>query len=169
MIPNERGFDWSLHDCYYGDGADKKPISAFIAEMNKYSKLWNLAQAIEGLVTRLGVHASGVVAVNGDFVEHGSYMKTNKGQLVTAYDLHDQERCALLKYDMLTVSALDRIHQCLNYMLEDGVIKWQGSLKETYDKYLSPSVIDFNNHDMWEMADDGKISSLFQLTSVELN
>ena len=167
MIPNERGFDWTLHDCYYGDGTDKKPISAFIAEMNKYPKLWNLAQAIEGLVTRLGVHASGVVAVNGDFIEHGSYMKTNRGQLVTAYDLHDQERCALLKYDMLTVSALDRIHQCLNYMLEDGVIKWQGSLKETYDKYLSPSVIDFNNYDMWEIADDGKISSLFQFdTSV---
>ena len=169
MIPAERGFDWSLSECYYGNGDDRKPIQSFIAEMDKYPKLWELAQAIEGLVTRLGVHASGVVAVNGDFIEHGSYMKTSRGQLVTAYDLHDQERCALLKYDMLTVSALDRIHQCLNYLLEDGQIEWQGSLKATYDKYINPAILDYTNNDMWEMADDGKISSLFQLTNVELN
>lgn len=95
MIPNERGFDWSLHDCYYGNGDDRLPISAFKKEMDDNPQWWKLAQSIEGLVTRLGVHASGVVCVNGDFIEHGSYMKTNSEQLVTAFDLHDQEKCAL--------------------------------------------------------------------------
>lgn len=166
MIPNERGFDWSLSDCYYGNGDDRLPIKAFKDQMNEYPRLWELAQTIEGLVTRLGVHASGVVCVNGDFIEHGSYMKTNKEQLVTAFDLHDQEKCALIKYDMLTVSALDRIHQCMNYMLEDGTMEWQGTLRKTYDKYLSPSVIDYDTEEMWRMASDGEISSLFQFDTI---
>ena len=162
MIPNERGFDWSLSDCYQGNGDDRAPIKAFKEEIDKHPRLWDLASNIEGLVTRLGVHASGVICVNGDFVEHGSYMKTSKEQLVTAFDLHDQEDCGVLKYDMLTVSALDRIHQCLNYMLEDGTIEWQGDLKSTYKKYLSPEVLDYETREMWKMAADGEIRSLFQ-------
>lgn len=47
-------------------------------------------------------------------------------------------------------------------MLEDGTIKWQGSLRKTYDKYLNPAVLDYDNQEMWEMADNGVISSLFQ-------
>ena len=162
MIPNERGFDWSLHDCYYGNDEDRKPIAAFVTQMNENPKLWTLAQNIEGLVTRLGVHASGVVCVNGDFNEYNSVMKTSKEQLVSAYDLHTLERCGVLKYDLLTVSALDRIHQCMNYMLEDGVMEWQGSLKDTYNKYLNPAILDYDSPDMWKMAEEGQISSLFQ-------
>lgn len=164
MIPNERGFDWPLSDCYYGNEKEgRSPIKAFVETMDANPMLWELAQNIEGLVTRLGVHPSGVIAVNGDFVDHGSYMKTSKEQLVTAYDLYDQEECGLLKYDFLTVSALDRIHQCMNYLLEDGTIEWQGDLKSTYRKYLSPDVLDYDNPKMWDMVGKGLISSLFQL------
>lgn len=162
MIPNERGFDWSLHDCYYGNDGDRKPISAFKQQMDQYPELWSVSQAIEGLVTRLGVHASGVVCLNNDLTNYAAFMKTNKEQIVTCYDLHTLERCGLVKYDFLTVSALDRIHQCMNYMLEDGTMQWQGSLKETYDKYINPQIIDYDNKEMWDMAADGKISSLFQ-------
>ena len=166
MVPNERGFDWSLHDCYYGNGDDRMPISAFKKEMDANPQWWKLAQSIEGLVTRLGVHASGVVCVNGDFIEHGSYMKTNSEQLVTAFDLHDQEKCALIKYDMLTVSALDRIHQCMNYMLETGDMEWKGSLKETYDYYINPNKLDYETPEMWDMAAQGKIRALFQFDTI---
>lgn len=162
LIPNERGFDWSLHDCYYGNGDDRKPIAAFVNLMNQNERLWKVSQNIEGLVTHLGVHASGILCLNNPLTDNGAYMKTNKNQLVTAYDLHDQEDCGLVKYDALTVSALDRIHQCLNYMLEDGTIKWQGSLKETYDKYISPEVLDYTNTEMWNMVANGTIRSLFQ-------
>lgn len=166
MIPNERGFDWSLHDCYYGNDGDRKPIKAFIEQMNQYPKLWELAQNIEGLITRLGVHASGVVCVNGDFNRFNSVMKTSHGQLVTSYDLHTLEKCGMVKYDFLTVSALDRIRQCMNYMLEDGAMIWQGSLRATYTKYLAPSVLDFTSKGMWDMVAQGKISSLFQFDTL---
>ena len=166
MIPNERGFDWTLSECYYGNDEDKSPIKAFVEEMNKYPKLWQLAQSIEGLITRLGVHASGVVCVNGDFNQYNSIMKTSKGQIVTSYDLHTLERCGMVKYDFLTVSALDRIHQCLNYMLEDGTIEWKGSLRATYNKYLHPEVLDYDSDKMWDMVGRGEISSLFQFDTL---
>ena len=96
MIPNERGFDWSLKECYYGnEEKGRMPIKAFVEQMTMYPKLWELAQNIEGLITRLGVHASGVVCVNDDFNNYNSYMKTSKGQIVTSYDLHTLERCGL--------------------------------------------------------------------------
>ena len=166
MIPNERGFDWSLHDCYYGNDDDRKPIKAFIEQMDQYPKLWELAQSIEGLITRLGVHASGVVCVNGDFNNFNSIMKTSKEQIVTSYDLHTLERCGMVKYDFLTVSALDRIRQCMNYMLEDGTMEWQGSLRSTYDKYLNPAVLDYTSDEMWDMVGRGEISSLFQFDTL---
>lgn len=166
MIPNERGFDWSLHDCYYGNDEDRKPIKAFVEQMDQYPKLWELAQNIEGLITRLGVHASGVVCVNDDFNKYNSYMKTSKEQLVTSFDLHTLERCGLVKYDFLTVSALDRIRQCMNYMLEDHQIEWQGSLRATYNKYLSPEVLDYTSEEMWNMVGEGKINSLFQFDTL---
>ena len=166
MIPNERGFDWSLHDCYYGNGDDRKPIAAFVNKMTQFPRLWELAQSIEGLITRLGVHASGVVCVNGDFNLYNSVMKTNHMQIVTAYDLHTLERCGLVKYDFLTVSALDRIRQCMNYLLEDKRIIWQGSLRETYNKYLAPAVLDYTSPEMWDMVGEGKISSLFQFDTL---
>lgn len=167
MIPNERGFDWSLHDCYYGNEEENRaPIKAFKLEIDKYPQLWELASNIEGLVTRLGVHASGVVAVNGDFIDYNSFMKTTKEQIVSAFDLHDSERMGLIKYDFLTVSALDRIRQTLNYLLEDGRIQWQGSLRKTYNKYLSPKVINYTDSAMWDMVGRGEISSLFQFDTL---
>lgn len=162
MIPNTRGFDWSLHDCYYGNDEDRKPISAFKAVMDENKLWWELAQNIEGLITHLGVHASGIVCSNGDINEFCSIMQTNNGQLVTSLDLHTLESCGGLKYDALTVSALDRIHQAMNYMLEDGAMKWQGTLKDTYDKYLAPSVLNYTDEKMWDMLAEGKISNVFQ-------
>ena len=166
MIPNERGFDWSLKDCYYGNGEDRAPIKAFIEQMNEYPQLWELAQNIEGLITRLGVHASGVVCVNGDFNNYNSIMKTTKEQVVTSYDLHDLERCGMVKYDFLTVSALDRIRQCMNYMLEDGTIQWQGNLRATYQRYLAPDVLDYTSDAMWDLVGEGAINSLFQFDTI---
>lgn len=166
MIPNERGFDWSLHDCYYGNGEDREGRAAFKQVMDENPMLWEVAQGIEGLVTRLGVHASGVVCLNSPLTDYAGFMKTNKEQLVTCFDLHKLERCGLVKYDLLTVSALDRIHQTMNYMLEDGTLEWQGDLRSTYNKYLSPQVIDYNDKEMWDKAANGEIRSLFQFDTL---
>ena len=68
-----------------------------------------------------------------------------------------------VKFDLLTVQALDKIRACLNLLLEDGRIEWQGSLRETYNKYIHPDVINYEDKNMWEALYRGEIPSCFQL------
>ena len=166
LVPNERGFDWTLDQCMYGD-EEHKAIAKFQEEMGRERSLWKLAYSIEGLITRLGVHASGVIAFNEDFTKHNSLMKTSRGVLVSAYNLEDTEYAGGLKYDFLTINALDKIRTTMNLLLEDGRIQWQGNLKATYDKYLLPKELEYKDANMWAMAGRGEIVDLFQFdTSV---
>lgn len=165
MIPNERGFDLSLSQCYYGDDSHQ-PIKEFVNEMEKNKNLWKLASAIEGLITRLGAHAAGILILEGNPAEYNSVMKTNKGIVVSAYNLEDSEQMGGLKYDMLTVAALDKIHATINYMLEDRIIDWQGSLRATYDKYLLPATLEYNDIRMWKKLWDGEVIDAFQFDTM---
>ncbi len=161
MIPNNRGFDWTLRQCYLGDD-EHKPIQAFVEEINKYPMLWEVASKIEGLVTSLTCHASGVLALNEPVWRSNSVMKTSAGVLVTAFDLGDSEQMSGVKYDYLTVEALDKIRVCMNWMLEDGAMEWQGSLRKTYQKYLDPKVLNYDNKGMWDALFNKEIPSCFQ-------
>ena len=67
---------------------------------------------------------------------------------------------------MLTVQALDKIHATINYLLDDRIINWQGSLKKTYDKYLLPANLDYTNRQMWEMLGRGDIIDVFQFDTM---
>jgi DNA polymerase-3 subunit alpha len=161
LIPNERGADWTLSQCYNGDD-ERQPIKAFVDEINKEPELWKLATRIEGLITRLGIHAAGVIALNDNLTEHNSLMRTSKNVPVSAFNLEDSEYLGGLKYDFLTINALDKIRTTLNLLLEDDVIEWQGTLRETYNKYLLPVNLEYNDPTMWNLAADGKIVELFQ-------
>lgn len=166
MIPNERGFDWTLSQCYNGDKEHVK-IANFVEEMDKYPELRNLAFAIEGLITRLGAHAAGIIILEGDEFDHNSVMKTSSGLFVSAYDLEDTEYMGGLKYDMLTVQALDKIHAAMNYMLEDEVIEWDIDLRTTYEKMLLPSNLELYDKDMWNLIATGQVTDAFQLIMAE--
>lgn len=165
MVPNERGFDWTLNQCYSGDD-DHTAIAAFKEQIDQYPMLWKVAKRIEGLVTRLGCHASGVLALNEPIYSNNSQCMTSKKIMTTAWDLEDTEQMGGTKYDYLTIQALDKIRTCMNLMLEDGVITWQGSLRATYDKYLHPDVIDYKEPKMWDMLYNNEIPSAFQFDSI---
>lgn len=77
MVPSERGFLWSLHDCFYGnEEEERKPIKQFVEEMSgKYKNVWNVAQNIEGLISRRGIHAAGVVISNTSIIDTNALMK----------------------------------------------------------------------------------------------
>ena len=165
MIPNERGNDLTLSQCYYGDD-EHSPIKAFVEQMSQYPRLWETATAIEGLITRLGCHASGVLALNEPIYNFGAAMKTSKGQLVTAYDLEDAEQLGYVKYDYLTVQALDKIRVCLNWLVENEKIEWKGTLRSTYNEYVHPDRIDYNDKNMWDELYRGEIPACFQFDTV---
>ena len=165
MIPNERGFDLSLEQCYSGD-ATHKPIKSFVEEMDKYPKLKKLAFTIEGLITRLGVHAAGILIFDSDPSDYNSVMKTSKGAVVSAYNLDDSEKMGGLKYDMLTVAALDKIHTTLNLLMEYGEINWEGTLQKTYDKHLLPAILEYDDIEMWKRLWRGEITDVFQFDTM---
>ena len=163
LIPAERGILLTLDQCYYGDD-EHAPIAQFVQAMNDNPKLWDAARKVEGLISSLGVHASGVVLINEDITENNSIMRTTKGVVVTAYDLHESEQLGSVKYDFLSIDALGKIRTCLNYLLRYGYIEWQGNLKSTYTKYLAPENLKYSD-ELWRNVASNDINSLFQLNT----
>ena len=89
LIPQERGFLWPLSDVVNGNkDKDRRPVQTFIAEVEQYPGLLDIMQGIEGLISRRGSHASGVILFDEDPYEHGCFMKTPSGDIITQYDLH---------------------------------------------------------------------------------
>lgn len=49
LIPQERGFLWSINDVVYGnEEKDRKPVAPFIREVNNYPGLLSIIMSIEG-------------------------------------------------------------------------------------------------------------------------
>ena len=164
LIPADRGKVRTLHQCYYGDVEnDFKPIPLFVQQMKEYPELWEVAQKIEGLVCRVGEHAGGVIFVDEPFTESTALMKVPNGDVVTQFDLHDCEAASLIKIDLLSVEALDKVHTCLDLLCEYNYIEEQPTLRETYEKYLGVYNLERTNKDMWEMVHNHEIQSLFQM------
>lgn len=92
LIPQERGFLWSLDDVINGnEEKDRKPIKAFLQEVNKYPGLLDIMTSIEGLVNKRSQHASGVILYNNSPCETGALMRSPNGDLITQFSLHDAE------------------------------------------------------------------------------
>lgn len=163
MIPSERGFLWSLKDCFEGNEEKKrKPIKQMIKLVERYPRLKETALKIEGLITARSSHASGFYIFQNGYIEQNALMKTPSGQLITQFNMDDSDLMGGLKVDFLTVKALDKIRKAMTLLLKDGLIKWQGSLRATYDKYFHPDSIDFEDVDMWDNICEAKIIDLFQ-------
>ena len=165
FIGQERGIQHSLKQTFYGDDKDGIPPNAEFANLmsTKYSKLWEVAQRIEGLVVGVGQHAGGVVLSPDDVVNHTALMKAGSGDIITQNDLHKIERENLIKWDVLGVDYCGKIKICLELLAKHGYIEWQGSLKDTYEKYLGVYNIERDNPEIWDMIDEHKIVSLFQM------
>ena len=164
LVPADRGQIRTLHQCYYGDEENGfKPVPLFVKEMDNNPELWKVAQKVEGLICRIGEHAGGVIFVDEPFTNSTALMKAPNGDNITQYDLHDDEAVSLIKYDLLSVEALDKIHTCLDLLTEDGYIDKNLSLRERYENTVGIYKIKRNEPEMWKMIWQHKIQSLFQM------
>lgn len=167
LIPITRGKVWSIKECLYGNPEeDRQPVKELIDKMKQFPMLLETVEEIENLVSGRSSHASGLYLFNGSYLEQNSMMKTPKGTCVTCWEQYDSDYTGALKCDLLTVEALDKIRKCMDFLVEDNLIQWQGNLKATYDKYFNPLVLDYTSNKMWEMADKGEIISLFQFDTL---
>jgi len=166
LVPIERGFNWTISEVVYGNpDKGRQPVRPFIAEVEKYPGLLDIILGIEGLVKSRGIHASGVIMFDEDPFEFGCFMRAKNGDVVTQYELHDCEAAGMTKYDFLLTSVQDMLMQTIKFLQEDGELPQDMSLREVYDKYLHPEILDIKNKDVWNSIKAAKILACFQFDS----
>ena len=166
LIPQERGFLWSIKDVVYGNEVkNRKPVTTFIKTVNQYPGLLDIIISIEGLINHRGSHASGVILLENDPFEFGAFMKTPKGEITTQFDLHDAEWMGLTKYDFLVTEVQDKLVQTIELMQDDGVIEPELSLREVYDKYFHPNVLPLDDEKCWDALGNVSVINTFQFDS----
>ena len=165
LIPADRGQLRSLDQCMNGDEENGwAPIKQFQIEMNdNYPELWNVARGIEGLICGSGIHAGGVIFVDEPFTESTGLMRAPDGTICTAFELHDCEDVSLIKIDLLSVEAMDKIHNCIDLLCEYGYAERKSSLRETYESIIGIYNLERDNSQMWNMVHNHEIGSLFQM------
>jgi len=163
LVPAHRGKIYSLQDCLEGnEEMGFEPVPGFQDKLNQYPKLLDTIRKIEGLSTNASIHASAVYITKEGYDNYVSCMRAPNGTKITSLNMHDSDDCGMLKFDLLRTDAEEKLMQCMSLLLEHNEIQWQGSLRSTYDKYLHPDHLIYNNSKMWADAASGKIANLFQ-------
>lgn len=167
LIPQERGFLWSIKDVIYGnEEKGRKPITSFINEVNKYPGLLDIIIAIDGVKNKRSSHASGVILFDNDPFEYCSFMKTPKGEIIAAFDLHDLEYLGNTKYDFLVTEVQDKLVQTIQLLQKDGQIEPDLSLREVYNKYFHPNVLPKDDERIWNALANDEVINVFQFDSL---
>lgn len=167
LIPQERGFLWPIHDVIYGnEEKDRKPVTTFIKEVKQYKGLLEIIEYIEGIINKRSSHASGVILYGDDPYETASFMRTPSGDLITCYDLHKAESAGDTKYDFLVTEASDKIITCYQLLKKDKqILPVDLTLREFYNKYLHPEVIDTTDQRIWDHLAAGDVLDVFQFST----
>ena len=166
LIPSERGFLWPLDDVINGnEDKGRKPIQMFINEVNQYPGLLDIMLGIEGLINKRSSHASGVIMFDEDPYEFGSFMRTPKGEIITAYDLHMCEHCGMTKYDFLVTEVQDKLAEAIKLLQKYNEIDNSLTLREIYDKYFHPNVLPIEDENIWKVLQENSVLNIFQFDS----
>lgn len=166
LIPQERGFLWSIKDATEGNPEKGRlPIKALNSELEKYPGLLEIIKSIEGLVNKRGQHASGVILYNDSPFETDAIMRSPNGDLTTQYSLHEAEALGDVKYDFLVTEICDKITIAISLLQRDNLIDPSLTLRQAYDKYLHPSVINLEDTDIWDALGNGSVLDVFQFST----
>ncbi|GMX64617.1 DNA polymerase III subunit alpha [Paenibacillus elgii] len=166
LIPFERGENWSISDCLYGnEKKEREPVKEFINEIEKYENLKETALKIEGKINKRSIHAGGIVVFNEPYYKSNAMMKAPNGLSITQFNLDDSQAVGNIKFDLLTIEALDKIRTELDLLIEYREIEWQGTLRKTFNKYLHPNVIEKEDPRIYKMLGEGTVPDLFQFST----
>ena len=163
LVPSHRGKTYTLNDCLYGNEEQGfEPVEGFREKLEAYPRLFEAVQMIEGLPTNSSIHASALYIFNNGYLEHNSLMRAPNKTPITAFNMHDSDDMGALKMDVLRTDAQSKMAKCMDLLLKAGEMDWKGSLRDTYNYYLHPDVLDYTSPEMWEKAASGEIANLFQ-------
>ena len=68
-------------------------------------------------------------------------------------------------YAILVTQQMDIMAQCIKLLQENNKIEPELTLRQAYDKYVSPDVLPMNDDKLWDAIDSTDILALFQLVS----
>lgn len=167
LVPSERGFLYSLSDCFYGNKEKgRTPNSKFIQAVESYPGLKDILLGIEGLISQRSIHASGVGFYDQDDpYDEACFMKAKDGSIITQWSLHDQEYAGTTKIDVLVTQQMDIMAQCIKMLQEHGRMDSSLTLRQAYDKYVHPDVLPMEDDKLWDAIDKTDTLALFQLVS----
>ena len=92
-------------------------------------------------------------------------MTTKDGIVVTQFDAEDSELQSAIKFDFLTISSLDRLHEAYDLLVQDNLIQEQGDFRTTFNKYFSVDNLDDSNQDMYDKLFKGEVIEAFQFSA----
>lgn len=92
-------------------------------------------------------------------------MKSPSGDLTTQFDLHMDEKLGDVKYDFLVTEICDKIINCVNLLQNDNQLPKDMSLRQVYNKYLHPEVINLKDKRIWNALSSGNVMDVFQFNS----
>ena len=142
-----------------------KPNEKLNAEFDKYKNLKETVLELKGLVIGRSEHASALAVFNTPYVEYNASMTTKDGIVVTQFDAEDSELMSAIKFDFLTISSLDRIHEAFDLLMKDNLIQKQKDFRTTFNKYFSVDNLDDSNQDMYDKLFNGEVIEAFQFSA----
>lgn len=167
FIQTVRGKQHTINQTMYGDEEkDIKPNTQFKNEMLKHEGLYELASRVEGLITKRGIHAGGVIIYNEPYYKNNAMMTASKGEAhVSQFNLSDSEVLGGTKFDVLSVENLDRIKGTLLLLEKDGYIDSNKTLRENFNEILHPKNLNLEDKEYFKMASTGEVGNLFQFST----
>lgn len=85
------------------------------------------------------------------------------------YQVRDSQRQwkhwnnALIKIDLLSIEALDRIRACIDLLTQYGYLDKNKTLREKYEEAVGIYNIERDEKKMWQMLHEHKVQALFQM------
>jgi len=117
----------------------------------QWPEVVKLAQEAEGLNTKAGVHAAGVVISNQELKAQVPLFRGRGDEVATQFDMHDVEEIGLVKYDLLGLVNLDVIQDTINH------------IREIQKKEIDISKIDRKDQEVYEeIFHRGRLEGIFQ-------
>jgi len=70
-----------------------------------------------------------------------------------------------VKYDFLVTEICDKITTCIELMQKDNIVEEDLSLREIYNKYLHPAVLNLEDKRLWTALGEGSVLDVFQFST----
>lgn len=128
-------------------------LKAICANDERYNRLVQIAQAIEGMPRHASTHAAGVVIAKEELVNYLPVQKAGEDGIVTQFPMQTVEEIGLLKMDVLGLRTLTVIGKALEIIEENHGLK------------INMQDLPLDDPATYEMLSRGDSTGVFQLES----